>query len=502
MSAAFPFRLVLGILFAGLFSAELLASDGGAGRLPVSGTTYFVATNGDDAAPGSAERPWATLNHAASVARAGDRVVVHGGVYTLTDQVRPRASGRSDAWIEYIGSPGEEAVLDAQHVARPSPTALSNGAFQIEGASYIRVANLTVANSHDAGFTVRDASHVELINNTTRDTFSSGIAVWDTSHRRSSARDIRIIANTVKRANAWQMSPLNELDRSGPPHESISIGGAVDFEVAHNLVEDGGKEGIDIKETSSRGKVHHNLVRRMRWQGVYVDAWFGELDGIEVSSNVVAECHGAGIAISAENGPSVTGVVVSHNLVFANDGSGLYFSRWSTDNLRRNIKVLNNIFYRNGYGSPAAGQQYYWQPGGIYLYSDHLRDIAIENNIFAENRGFQIGYSELFLRRHKSWRQAARQQHIHLARNLFQSVDWPSSILSGGNAADRLEIHATAGEDPCFGDLGFMGATASDFVMGGRHLRVDCGAEALRHWAREGYWWKQNFPPLLVGSKL
>ena len=59
---------------------------------------------------------------------------------------------------------------------------LDNGAFQIEGVSYVRVANLTVINSHDAGFTIRDSSNIDLINNSTKGTFSSGIAVWDTNH--------------------------------------------------------------------------------------------------------------------------------------------------------------------------------------------------------------------------------------------------------------------------------------------------------------------------------
>jgi hypothetical protein len=120
-------------------------------------------------------------------------------------------------------------MLDAHHIARPSPSALSNGAFQSEGVSYIKVANLTVVNSHDAGFMIRDANHAELINNTTDETFSSGIAVWDTSDHRSTARDISIIGNTVRRANIWHMAPPKELGRSEPPHEAISIGGAVDF---------------------------------------------------------------------------------------------------------------------------------------------------------------------------------------------------------------------------------------------------------------------------------
>jgi Right handed beta helix region len=489
--------VVLGLLFASLLPLELLAGDAGPKLLSPPGTTYFVAINGDDRAPGSGDRPWATLNHAADMAQAGDRIVVRGGEYTLMDQVRPRASGRADAWIEYIGFPGEKVVLDAHHIARPSPSALSNGAFQIEGVSYIRVANLIVVNSHDAGFTIRDASHAELINNTARETFSSGIAVWDTSHHRSTAHDIRIIGNTVRRANTWHMAPPDELGRSEPPHEAISIGGAVDFEIAYNLVEDSDKEGIDVKETSGRGSVHHNFVHRMRSQGIYVDAWFGELNDVDISSNVVAECHGAGIAVSVENGIAVGGVTISRNIVFANDGSGLYFSRWGADGPRRDIRIVNNIFYHNGYGLPAPGQEYYWQTGGIYLYSDRLENVRIENNILSENRGFQIGYSELWLKEQGSWQAVARQQGIRVIRNQFDDTSGPASIRSGGNPADAVQVHAFTGARACFADPGFRGVSVLDLSLQRQPLK-GCGAGASLHWTREGNWWKRNFPPLFI----
>ena len=168
---------------------------------------FYVAVSGSDDGPGTKDRPWATINHAADVAEAGARVIVRGGRYVLRSQVRPRHSGRPAAWIEFVGYPGESAVLDAAALQRPSPTALSNGAVQIEGVSFIRVANLTVINSHDAGFTIRDSSNVDLINNTTRGTFSSGIAVWDTDHKRTATKNIRILANTVTRANIWDLAP-------------------------------------------------------------------------------------------------------------------------------------------------------------------------------------------------------------------------------------------------------------------------------------------------------
>ena len=141
--------------------------------------TYFVALSGNDSDPGTADRPWATIDHAARAAVAGDTVFVRGGRYLLRAQIRPANSGRANLWITFSGYPGEDPVLDAQSIQLPALDggALDNGAFQIEGVSHIRVANISVVNSHNAGITVRDSSDVELINNRIDGTFSSGIAV-------------------------------------------------------------------------------------------------------------------------------------------------------------------------------------------------------------------------------------------------------------------------------------------------------------------------------------
>ena len=106
------------------------------------------------------------------------------------------------AWITFIGYPGEEPILDVQLVPRSSLAqgGLDNGAFQIEGVSYVRVTNLTVINSHDAGFTIRDSSNIDLINNSTKGTFSSGITIWDTDHEGKKTTHIQIIGNTITRA--------------------------------------------------------------------------------------------------------------------------------------------------------------------------------------------------------------------------------------------------------------------------------------------------------------
>jgi Right handed beta helix region/Protein of unknown function (DUF1565) len=69
-----------------------------------------VATTGSDDADGSAGRPLRTINRAAVLARPGDTVVVHEGVYR--EWVKPRRGGLSDARrITYQAAPGEHVVI-------------------------------------------------------------------------------------------------------------------------------------------------------------------------------------------------------------------------------------------------------------------------------------------------------------------------------------------------------------------------------------------------------
>jgi hypothetical protein len=441
----------------------------------------FVAPNGDDGGPGTFDAPWATVNRAANEARAGDSVMIRGGYYALKDQVRVRNSGRADAWIMFKAYRGEAAILDANAVLPANP---DNGAVQIEGVSYIQISGLAVINSHNAGFTIRDSSHIDIINNSTKGSFSSGINVWDTNHDDHGTEHIRILGNTISRATTREMAPVGA---SWTPHEALSIGGAVDFEVAYNHVYDSDKEGIDIKETSKRGIVHHNLVHNLPLQCLYVDAWFGSINGIEIYSNVIHNCHGAGLVLSVEEGQSVEDINIHNNIIFNNDGSGLLFSRWGANSPRRNIRVIDNIFYHNGYGSPAHGQSLYWITGGIYLYTANMIDVLIQDNVFSENKGFQIGYSELLLQGGRSWEQASRDQKIRITGNRFDHpnpTDIP--IRSGGMPADQVLIYATDGELPRFGNPMFKDPTAQDFST--RDTASDL-------------WWKSDFPPKIAPTK-
>ena len=71
---------------------------------------YHVSKTGSDRNPGTEAAPFLTIQRAADAAQAGDRVVVHGGVYR--EWVRPRNGGMSDSCrIVYEAAAGEHAVI-------------------------------------------------------------------------------------------------------------------------------------------------------------------------------------------------------------------------------------------------------------------------------------------------------------------------------------------------------------------------------------------------------
>jgi len=82
----------------------------------VHATTFHVAVNGNDANPGTKTAPFRTIQHAADVARPGDVILVHAGIYR--ERVSPPRGGTSDAdRIVYEAAPGEKVVISGSDVA-------------------------------------------------------------------------------------------------------------------------------------------------------------------------------------------------------------------------------------------------------------------------------------------------------------------------------------------------------------------------------------------------
>jgi Right handed beta helix region len=80
--------------------------------------TYYVdgpAKNADDRGPGTKERPFKTINHAAQVLQPGERVVIAEGVYR--EQVHPARGGTGpEAMISYEAALGAKVVVKGSEV--------------------------------------------------------------------------------------------------------------------------------------------------------------------------------------------------------------------------------------------------------------------------------------------------------------------------------------------------------------------------------------------------
>jgi hypothetical protein len=467
---------------------------------------FYVAPNGSDTSNGLLDHPWATVNHAANVLKSGETVYIRAGTYKLTQQIRAKHSGTEKQWITYRAFPGERVILDASavRVSPPSgqpPFAHDQGAFQLENVQYIQVKDLEIINSHNAGITVRNSQHISLEHNKTENTFSPGIGVWH-SH------DQKIIGNTVINSNAPEMASFpNNLSET--PHEAISIGSVENFEVAYNLVQHGQKEGIDVKETSKHGTVHHNYVHHMARQALYIDAWNGVLTDVEMANNVAHDCKGAGFVLSVEGGAAARNIQFHHNLLYENWGTGIFFSRWGNDGLRETVKIDNNTVYHNGYGQPNPGESFYWMTGGLYLFSDNLKDIEIKNNIFSQNSGFQIGYSDRYIKNGSKIEDILRQKGIHVHRNLIFGSNHPNRPIYAGWPPDNYaNIYAINGTFALVQNPQFVDPKSGNF-----YLRSPAIAPTNRTENREGaqdeigafpygenpkFWWRTNFPPKFV----
>ncbi len=70
-----------------------------------SGNVFYVATNGDDANAGTADRPWRSIQHAADTMSPGDTVFIRGGTYHESVTI-------SQSRLAFIALPDEAVILD------------------------------------------------------------------------------------------------------------------------------------------------------------------------------------------------------------------------------------------------------------------------------------------------------------------------------------------------------------------------------------------------------
>jgi hypothetical protein len=228
-------RAACAVLFA-LLLAAAIASPAGAD----SARTFFVATNGSDANPGTQARPWRTIQKAANSVPAGSTVDIRGGTYH--ERVVVRVSGAPGAWITFRNHDGEHVRIDGGGLGPFDGIA---GLIAIDSRSYIAVQGLELAHFHDfadsfvpAGVFVTGTAHhialrdLDVHDIQTKSADAHGIAVYGTSGA-TPIHDVVIDGNAVHD---------NHLGSS----ESVVVNGNVrGWAITHNHVYRNDNIGID-----------------------------------------------------------------------------------------------------------------------------------------------------------------------------------------------------------------------------------------------------------------
>jgi len=338
--------------------------DQGSSPAPVTGD-HYVSPQGSDSNPGTASAPYRTIQHALGQAKAGQTVLVKAGTYK--ELVDIPSSGTSNAWITLRAYPGDKVTIDGAGLSSPD---WWKGVISVDDVSFVRVQGFRVKSSAGFGIIVNRSTNVEILSNQSYDTKRSGVGVWKSTVVLVDKNDIELAVN-------------------GGDQECISVSESDQVVVTNNHVRNDGAgtaggEGIDVKDGSSNVVVRGNHVHDLDELGIYVDSWDSHTHDIVVERNLVHDCAGYGIAVSAERGGLVENVLIRNNITYRNTYMGIVVSDWDQGypHPMKNIRIINNTCVDNG---PQAS----WG-AGIAVLNGQAQGVVIRNNICAGNAYGQI----------------------------------------------------------------------------------------------------------------
>lgn len=356
---------------AGEISANLVVKDAVVNPLWPKGLRYlYVSTTGNDANNGSISQPFLTVNKAAQVAITGDVVVIRSGTYFPTSKITPTNSGTATNPIIYFSEVKNAAIIDGSNSTNGTPND-RRGLFDINGKNWIVIDGLQVINAKMWALFASGADNIIFKNCKTFNTAASGICAAVSSN-------IKALNNDVQKACVLDGSTVGV-------GECISFASVSTFEIAYNtvsnrkdVVSSNGGEGIDAKQASTNGSIHHNMVFDLVRVGIYVDAYQKNINNIEVYANKVYSCTGGGITVASEEGGVLSNVKIYDNLVYNIPRVGIRIAGYLNNGPVQDVDIYQNTVYNCGF----AGN---WENCGLLIEASNAANFGfrIRNNIIS-----------------------------------------------------------------------------------------------------------------------
>jgi hypothetical protein len=391
--------VLIATVFLGLFPSSLTLAAEGKASLQVEGVVYYVSTDGNDQNPGTIDRPWKSIQHAAEVLEPGESVYVRGGVYN--EMVFVEVSGsESGGSITFQSYPDETAVLDGSGLTyRYGPKGFSvydQHHITIKG---FEIRNYTSASSREvpAGIYVEGAAdHIWLENNYIHHIKNTGAEAEDFQGANAYGLTVR---GEDEEHTIYDVTIIgNELAylTLGSSEALVLNGNVENFTISNNIVHDVDNIGIDLigfeelvddpeLDRARNGVVSNNTVYNVdsgsnpayhgdqSAAGIYVD---GGRDILIEHNHVFSNNYGIELATESKTG-NVLNITVRNNLIYHNHKEGLSIGGYKKGlGATENCIVVNNTFFHN---------DQFHDGNGELLIRYQTRNSIIENNIIYAN---------------------------------------------------------------------------------------------------------------------
>lgn len=313
-------------------------------------TTYHVSPTGNDGDSGlSPALAWATLQHAADVAIAGDSVIVHDGSY------------QGFAAMDNSGTMADPIVLTAlgNSVLIDQPCAYNNlDGINVENVSWVVIEGFEVAGMPRTGIRSALSDHVTIRWNT-----CTGNGEWG------------ILTGFAEHCTIEHNTCSGSIDE----HGIYFSNSADDPIIRYNHCFDNNANGIHMNGDASLGgdgvignaQVYGNVIHgngAAGGSGINCD---GVINSV-FHDNLLYDNHASGISLYQIDGgaPSTGNKVYNNTIINASD------ARWCVNitELCTNNQVLNNILIN----------QHPWR-GSIVIAADALNGFVSDHNLVVES---------------------------------------------------------------------------------------------------------------------
>ncbi|MHB1957733.1 MAG: DUF1565 domain-containing protein [Acidobacteriaceae bacterium] len=441
--------------------------------------SWYVSTSGSDSNPGTKEKPFLTLQHAADLAKPGDTVLVRGGKYC--ERLAVTISGSAtQGYITFRSQPGETAVLDGSCL---TPEIGDSPMVALRNVSYVKIEHLEIGNYRTADPTRVPAgirvyghgSHIEIRDNNVHN-IEQTYPGREGPGRGANGFGIAVYGTDATTPISYLIVDGNEVHhlQTGSSESLVLNGNVTHFRVTRNRVHDNNNIGIDIigfehtapdpsVDRARDGLVAENHVYDITSRGNPAYGNDANSDGIYVDggTRVVIERNivdnvDFGIELASEHfGRDTSHIIARDNLIYSCHTAGISIGGYDEKRgSTHDTVIVNNTLYKNDAWHTGTGEiqmQFY-----------------LRNNIFKNNIVY-IGDSNRALRS-RSGRMDPNTPTVTFDRNVYYSPAGANAVkwsLDGKDYSSFKEYVKATGEDrdSRFADPKFVDPAARNFHL-------------------------------------